>query len=324
MKHGLALLAVLVTLGAAQEPARKPEDADRGVLAVLRRDGIMFPFASFRGSYWWAPWPGGLRDVELPINLAAVPDRWWGGWTPASWNAWLPDGTKKPLRAIAPAQFRVHCAPRLGVRTDYRPSEPVPVLPTEPFPKEGLAATNGVRVEPIEIVTASDAERGALAVELLDDFDRVEDLEIGSVANVSQWRHPFDRAERRKQPVRIESWYRTTVEENVVASYVEAVRSYPARPEDDGCGLETLFGGWIHHVDGKLERRKDLGARITYCDRMNATYMLPFGRIRVDDRLYWIAQLSGHESEWYSVTRLSRTRATLVAEYFAGSHESCK
>lgn len=324
----LAALAVLLSFGAAQSPATTPRQEesrpDRGVLAVLRRDGIMFPFAAFRGNSWTAAWPGGLREVELPINLASIPERWWGGWTPESWQAWLLDGTNRPLRAIAPVQFVVHCAMRLGVRTDYKPSEPVPVLPSEPFPKDGLAVTAGVPVERIEIVKQADADWGALAVELLDEFDRVEDSEIRAVANVSNWNHPFNRNERRKRPVRIESWYRTAVEENVVASYIEAVRSYPARPEDEGCGLETLFGGWIYHVDGKLSSRIDLGARLTFCDRVNAAYMLPLGSVRVRNRLYWISQLSGHESEWYSVTELSRTRATPVAEYFAGSHLSCR
>lgn len=324
----LTVLAVLLSFGAAQSPSpeRKQEEprADRGVLAVLRRDGIMFPFASFRGSYWTAPWPGGLRNVELPINLGSIPGRWWGGRAPDSWQAWLLDGTNRPLRAVVPAQFRVHCALRLGVRTDYKPSDPVPVLPSEPFPKDGLAVSTGIPVEPIEIVKQTDAEWGVLAVALLDEFDRVEDAEIRAVANVSQWNHPFKREERRKQPVRIESWYRTAVEENVVASYIEAVRSYPPRPEDEGCGLETLIGGWIYHIDGKLSDRIALGARLTYCDRVNAAYMLPLGRIRVRDRLYWISQLSGHESEWYSVTELSRTRAKAVLEYFAGSHLSCR
>ena len=329
MKLVITVLAVLLSFGAAQAPhaERKQEvpSVDRGVLAVLRRDGIMFPFASFRGTNWTAQWPGGLRNVELPINLASVPERWWGGWTPEEWHVWLLNGTNRPLRAIAPAQFRVHCALRLGVRTDYQPPEPAPALPTEPFPKDGLAVTAGIRVEPIDIVKAADADWGALAIELLDDFNRVEDDEIRAVASVSQWSHPSSRETRRKLPVRIESWYRTAVEENVIASYIEAVRSYPPGPEDDGCGLETLFGGWVYHVDGKLSRRIGLGARLTYCDRVNAAYMLPLGRIRLKDRLYWISQFSGHESEWYSVTELSRsTRPRPVAEYFAGSHLSCR
>jgi hypothetical protein len=293
------------------------------VLAVLRRDGIVFPFAAFRGNVWSAPWPGGLRDVELPINLASIPERWWGGWRPESWRAWLTDGTNRDIRMLAPAQFRVHCAMRLGVRTDYRPADSLPVLPAEPFPKDGLAVTSGLAIEPVEIVKPTAQEWAALAVELLEPFNRVEDAEAAAASEFSHWKHPFSRQNRRKLPVKIESWYRTRVQDTMF-SYIEAVRRYPPGPKDDGCGLETLFSGWVYHEKGKLVERTDLGARLMYCDRVNAMYMLPFGRFRVKDRVYWVAQYSGHESEWYGVTRLSGTRATPMTDYFAGSQESCR
>ena len=327
MKRGWTTLAALICLGAAQaQRAEREAEApspDKGVLAVLRRDGIIFPFAAFRGNVWSAPWPGGLRDVELPINLVSIPERWWGGWRPESWRAWMLDGTNREIRTLEPAQFRVHCAMRLGVRTDYRPADAVPVLPAEPFPKDGLVATAGVRVEPIEIVKPASPQWAALAVELLEHFDRVEDSEVSAVAAGTRWRHPFPRESRRQLPVRIESWDRTRVQDTVI-SFIEAVRSFPPGPEDDGCGLETVFSGWIYHQNGRLAKRADLGARLTYCDRVNATYMLPFGRIQVKDRVYWVAQYSGHESEWYGVTRLAGDRATPVADYFAGSQESCR
>jgi hypothetical protein len=318
MKLGAAVLAALICFAAGHPP-----DVDRGVLAVLRRDGIIFPFAAFRGTVWSAPWPGGLHDVELPINLASIPERWWGGWRPESWRVWLTDGTNRDIRVLAPAQFRVHCAIRLGVRTDYRPADSLPVLPAEPFPKDGLAVTSGLAIEPVEIVKPSAPEWATLAVDLLEQFNRVEDSEVAAAGNVSSWQHPFSRQNRRKLPVRIESWYRTRVQDTVF-SYIEAVRSYPPGPKDDGCGLETLFSGWIYHEKGKLLKRTDFGARLMYCDRVNATYMLPFGRFRVKDRVYWVAQYSGHESEWYGVTRLSGTRVTPITHYFAGSQESCR
>jgi hypothetical protein len=328
VKRPFVLLAAVICVGASQaaQPFRVAQDvpppADKGVLAVLRRDGILFPFAAFHGTAWSAPWPGGLKDVELPVNLASIPERWWGGSRPDSWRAWLMDGTSREIRALTLAQFRVHCAMRLGVRTDYRPQDELPILPAEPFPKDGLAVSAGIRLEPIEIVKPS-SEWTTLAVDLLEHFDRVEDVEVSTVAAAARWRHPFAREMRRKLPVRIESWYRTRVENSVV-SFIEAVRSYPPRAEDEGCGLETVFTGWIYHENGKLAKRMDLGARLTYCDRVNAAYMLPFGRIQVKDRIYWVAQYSGHESEWYSVTRLERARVTPVIDYFAGSQESCR
>ena len=66
-----------------------------------------------------------------------------------------------------------------------------------------------------------------------------------------------------------------------------------------------------------------LGSRITYCDRVGATYMLPFGTLRLRDRTFWISQLSGRDAEWYAVTELDRDRVRAVVEYLGGSGRGC-
>ena len=43
------------------------------------------------------------------------------------------------------------------------------------------------------------------------------------------------------------------------------------------------MSGWVHHRDGKLVKRTEL-RKMTYCDRVGVTYMLPFGRIRPRDK----------------------------------------
>ena len=111
-------------------------------------------------------------------------------------------------------------------------------------------------------------------------------------------------------------------------SYVEAVRQYPPGPEDKGCGLETLVSGWVHHRDGQLMEDTQLRGKLTYCDRVGATYMLPFGRIRPRKETYWVFQLSGWEAEWYQVVAVRRERSVThsesspVARAAAGSPES--
>jgi hypothetical protein len=107
-------------------------------------------------------------------------------------------------------------------------------------------------------------------------------------------------------------------------SYIEASRSYPPGPEDEGCGLETLFNGWVTHEKGESEPRAEMQARVTYCDRVGAAFMQPFGRIRLRDRVFWVAQIAGPESEWYTVAQVDSGRVRYVAEYFAGSRESCR
>lgn len=297
------------------------EAADRGTIAVLRRDGLMVPFAAFRGTRWIAQWPNNPRGLELPVNLESVPERWWGGETPAGWQAWPIGGAARPLKAVKPQIYPVHCAQSLGVRTDYVSEIVAPRVQVEPYPKDGIAATAGVRVEPVETVSEG-PEWGTLAVTLLEEFNRAEDREVSLIS--SAFPHPIARDKRRQMPVRIEAWYRTAVEDGTTVSYIEASRKYPPGPDDDECGLETIFTGWVTHEKGEERPRVDLRARITYCDRVGATFMQPFGQIHVRDRMYWIAQVAGPESEWYVVAQLDPGRVRYVVEYFAGSRDSCR
>jgi hypothetical protein len=316
-----AALAPASSRQGGQAPAspRAQEEDARGVLAILRRDGVILPFAAFNNNSWSTPWPAGLRFKELPVNASAVPDQWWGGRKPDTWRAWLADGTNRSIEVQTPTVFNTHCDRRLGLRTDYRPSEPLPPVAVLPFPKDGLAVAGGVSVEPIESMNRSSSEWSTLAVALMDDFDRAENREISAAAATSRWKHPVRAATRKSIPVRIESYYRTPVDDTgATVSWIEAVRSYPPGPDDQDCGLETLFSGWVYREKPEVRPRADIAARLMYCDRVGAAYMLPLGKIQVRRSVYWIYQLSGYDSEWYAVAELSRSRVKFVAEYFAG------
>jgi len=238
---GLALAGV-----AEQAPASA--GPDRGMLAVLRRDGMLVPFAAFKGNDWSTPWPVDLQYKELPINLESVPAEWWGGRAPTGWHVRLITGADQPIKVMAPAPYTAHCAPRLGLRSDYRPSEPIRRGQSDPFPKDGLAATDGVPIDPIEIIDRSSPEAAQLVTALAADFNRAEDRMASDLRAATRWKHPFDKEVREKTTVRIEAWYRSPMlEPGYSVSYIEAVRTYPIQPEDDGCPLETTFSGWIEH-----------------------------------------------------------------------------
>ena len=61
-----------------------------------------------------------------------------------------------------------------------------------------------------------------------------------------------------------------------------------------------------------------LTAVVTYCDRRGVSYMLPFGQIRLNDRVHWIVQMSGQDHEWYAVVEGTPGRVRYVAEHQAG------
>ena len=258
----LALSFALLALGAfavqAQDqrsPAAAARDHDgRGALAVLRRDGVLFPFASFNRDSWRVTWPVHLGPyLEIPATQEAIPKDWWGTRLPDQWRAHLTTGDEVSLEVKAPEVFQSFCGPRLGVRTTYRPREPIPPVRVDPFPKDGLAISGGVPLEPIESVSSTSPEWPMMMDSLVGHFNRVEDETLKKVQQRAGWRHPIPVEVRRAAPIRLESWYRSpSGEPGWTVSYVEAVRQYPPGPEDKGCGLETLVSGWMHHRDGKL------------------------------------------------------------------------
>jgi hypothetical protein len=321
-------LSVVTALGQSRQVSRaQSRDHDgRGALAVLRRDGLLVPFASFNRDSWRVTWPLRVTPATpVPLTREGIPESWWGTRTPNQWRAYLPDGTETFPELGAPSVFGTFCEPRLGIRTAYRSAQPLPPMPIDPFPKDGLAISGGVPLEEIEVVKGTSAEWPALTAELVTPFNRVEDKTIGEVRSFRQWKHPRPEAERHALPIRLESWYRAPGDEpGTSVSYVEMARQYSPGPDDQGCGLETIVSGWLYHRDGKLTKASNLRGKLAYCDRVGVTYMLPFGRIRPNKTTYWVFQLSGWESEWYEVVAVRRDSIRYALEVGVGAMRACR
>jgi hypothetical protein len=312
-----------VALGARAQQPSATRGPDRGMLGVLRRDGLLVPFAAFKGDNWSTPWPVNLRARELPVNLESVPLDWWGGRLPNSWHVRLISGADRPITPTAPAPYRVQCATRLGLKTDYRSSEMMLPRQPDPFPKDGLAATEGVQIEPIEIADRSSADAAHLVTALTAEFNESEERMTRALKQNTGWKHPFAKPVRDKTPVKIEAWYRSVTEQPGLSfSYIEAVRTYPLLPEDEGCPLETTFSGWVEHKGQDAAPKGEFSARIDYCDRPGAMYMLPLGRVQVAQQLFWVFQYSGWNEEWYEIVRLG-TKRRFVVEFYAGGRRGC-
>ena len=270
----LALSAGRVQQGApapaasTQEPHARPA-TDRAVLAVMRRDGLLVPFAAYKGSRWTAPWPVRARNLEIPITMEAIPEGWWGGEVPDGWQLHLPGGATRPIALTRPRLYRAFCDMRIGLVTDYHSTEPLPMPPTDPYPKDGLVSSTNLDLVPIESVDRTAREVAQLAQTLIPDFDKAEEKTLKLIRNRDGWSHPASPATRKATPVTIEAWYRAAMDEpGWIASYIEAVRAYPPGPKDEGCGLQTVFTGWMHaNVDDPKKTRTQLTARVTYCDR---------------------------------------------------------
>jgi hypothetical protein len=271
-------------------------------LGILRRDGVLVPFASYSGRSWSADWPGPESNVVLPISLADVPKKWWGAPGPdAPWTAWLIGGTPRPLTLKKPEHMRVFCSTQLGVKTDYVGGDYDPRDPG--IVKDGLAIAGDAKLLPVVQVSLFAQDAARIVDAITEDFNR-EEKEAAD--HFTAWMHPFGDAMREDFPIELEAFYRareSTPSGVWVTNYVEAVRRFPAQPGDRDCGLITFVRGWVIERDGR-KPVIDIGARITYCDRADVSFMLPFGRLLIDREPYWVYQISSWRDEIYGVSRV--------------------
>jgi hypothetical protein len=295
---------LLACLGAADAP--RPAFG----VGVLRRDGIVIPFASFDGKRWRNTWPAPQLDLTVPINLSSIPSRWWGPTGPLdSWQAWIAD-TARSVRVVQPDWVGVHCARHIALRTDYRPAVVAPPQSTQPYPKDGLAVSPPQPVEPIENLPVAGPAVRDVTQKLWDAFNRSERQTEG------RWGHPVPRKSREGVEPVIEAIYAFGDSPRVY--YVEAIRGYRqlGRPASE-CTAVSVGTGWFVRDAGEV-RPLLMSVDILNCDRRGASYMLPLGAMRVGGRLFWLAQFSGWDHERYVVIEITAKNAEAIVSTWGG------
>jgi hypothetical protein len=316
MKTLIILLAAVLTTLELPAPAAQGR-TPAFTLGILRRDGLVVPFAVFDGRRWKGPWPDDLRTKELPISIDDVPEAWWGiDPPPRRMTVWRDGERAGEIMLTGLSTTRHMCLPRLTVRSDYKPMAPVPPPFERPYPKDGLAVSGAMTVERIESVEKGSADWNRLLILLTDDFNREENR---AASAFTSWRHPMKQDQRNRFQISLEAVYRAPMpEKGWTAHYLEAVRQYPPGPEDkDGCGLATFAQGWYMLGPNNQVRRR-LSAIVTYCDRKGVTYMLPLGLVRANADTFWVFQSSGFEEEWYEVAEPTRDGVRPHVTYHAG------
>jgi hypothetical protein len=307
--------AIIVGVAALGLGAAASDERPRFTLGVLRQDGLLVPFAAYDGRSWNTPWPGEAQALAMPISVKDVPRDWWGAAGPdAAWTAWFPDGRSRPLALAAPIRVPVFCSLRLALRTNYMGAPKRPGDPTAP--KDALAiGGTAPPLAPIQRVSVNTPDAQDVTALITDKFNRAE---RHAAKSFERWSHPYGAAEREKLPIRLESYYRAPMSQaGWTAAYVEAIREFPAARRDRGCGLITYVFGWVLRGPGK-EPDIDLGGRVTYCDRNDVPFLMPFGRLEVGGDSYWVYQLSSWRDEYYSVVRTRPGDTHQVAGYSGG------
>jgi hypothetical protein len=308
-------IATALVLSGAVLGAATDERAGAFAVGALRRDGVIVPFAAYDGKRWSSPWPPPALELTVPVNLRAVPSRWWGALRGPldAWQAVLstpPGSQPRALHVVQPDWVNVHCVRQIGLRTDYASGVEPPPRSVQPYPKDGVAVSPGHAVDAITIVPPTDREAQPLMTALLDPFNRAERL-------VEQkFGHPVARRRREGVAPTIEAVYAYGEQPRIY--YVEASRSYRelgAQPAE--CAAVAFGTGWFVR-EGDAVRSLLTKVDLLGCDRAGASYMLPFGVIREGGRLFWLAQFSGWDHERYVVAEIKQKTVDAVLSVWGG------
>jgi hypothetical protein len=279
-------------------------------VGALRRDGVIIPFAVFDGKRWSVRWPLPAIELDVPINLRAVPSSWWGRADAVErWEAW----TGGPPHAVTVTQLdwvNAHCVRQIGLKTSYHSTNPAPPPNEQPYPKDGIAVSSSEPVDPIDSLPPTSLEAQSLTTELRDAFNKAERLVE------SRYGHPVAQRSREGVDPLIEAVYAHGQEPRVY--YVEATRTYRRLGQPaDGCTRVAFGSGWFVREQGRMRSLTE-AVDLLGCDRYGATYMFPFGVMRLRGKVFWIAQFSGWDHERFVVVEIQKKYVEAVVNVWGG------
>jgi hypothetical protein len=309
----------------------RPDGRVSFTIGVLRRDGIVIPFASYDGNKWTNRWPA-EQATDIPIGLNDIPKDWWTDREPRTeWTAWPTSGGNQPIKVSAPVAFKVHCTRRVALGSDFVSPEPLPPPDFQPYPKAGFATAGPVvgNIERIELVPPASGDARALADRVKAEVASAETKKVRAWSQA--WSHPAGEKERATVPLALEVMARTPgLLANSTVTYFEGVKKYPGFiqvpqnvPRGSGaaglaqsCEYLTFTGGWI--ITGPRQGTT-IGAELSNCNREGLVYALPLGAVRTGGRLFWIVQASSWDFERYDIVEIRQADVKTVLSVPGGS-----
>ena len=328
----LVLIALLFFAASALPHAQNPQpaagagpQASKGgpsfTLGALRRDGVIIPFASHGNGRWTNAWPAPGQRPEIPITLAASPKSWWLNGRPAGyWTAWPLRGDSRVVFVKNIVSVTAQCQPQLGLQTDYTSIEAPGPARMQPHPKDGLATTGDVVVEPLELLNAQAADWVKVAAEVAA---RVTDAE-GKLLADRRGTLPVTDAERRKKPFTLEVLFRTAgPRAGTTLLYFEGVKRYGAaagarRGYQTAPEPLTYAVGFVV-LDPQAAPRINETVTLSDSRREGLLYTQPLGALRMNGRLYWAVQRSGWGYERFDVLEMAEPDIKAAIETAGGS-----
>lgn len=296
-------VGVLLTATAWAQP-------QRFVLAVVRLDGRLVPFAAYENGRWQRAWPQADEGVDFDGKPnPGMPTIWrrLGRGIPTTWHAW-PAGGGHPIEAHTRGLevVEAHCQTQVALATD------LPEVKAEHPLKFGVAVDANLALHSIQSVSRSDDVWGTAEHAVTANFSKLEAQQTKE--------HLGPRSREAPTPhVTIRELYR---ESNVPPSliYFVAEKQYRSArdPHDPGCGAATIIAGWLVLTQTGTWAVWDPKVFLTDCDEKDASTGWPMASLEVSGRLFWVLQQHGWEDEHYIVVEIGRSAIESEIDFRAG------
>lgn len=295
-------------------------------IGAIRSDGVLVPFALYDSGKWSSPWPGyfdpgsprssfkNLNDSTI-TTLLKIPPAWAGSQKkiPSSW--WKPGTEGDSLFTVSkPVIIPSYCVKLWALLLSNRK----PPQDTHAYvPMTGMAASKKLPFSPLITISPSTPEWKELS-RFIQSLAQKKEAEAGSPLsgkgkaaikmNISIIRNklPFH-----------EAYYFYYAVEKLSYSWESDKKRYRCK---------TLSGeGWIRKDrTGALAafEKDNFGASESYIPDIESYIFrnndIPFGMLVLQDKMYWIIDDPGYESESCVIYRIDRVGIAKVIGFYLG------
>lgn len=284
-----ALLAPVVMVAAA------PSDAF--LLAIVRDDGVMLPVAAFDRGRWRTPWPGPVKEAEVPVKVEDCPLAWWGLPTPPrEWTLHVPGESPRAITADTVTWVLSYCQQQVALHSRAATRPLLRAAVGARAPKYGVAASGPAEVVLPRIVDPDSGEARSLLDALQGAFNRAERLMLArdyfaifqpSVGAEARDRMPVQAIAIHEGPGRSGPTY-----------FVELERRYPRRQPERlrWCDEVTYMSGWVRRRSGTLDLTAVTRA-VTSCLLDTTQRAAPLAIVQTPQGPAWLIELYQPEAE---------------------------
>ena len=313
----------------------QPDNTSQLLIAVLREDGALMPFAQYGNGGWFNPWPK-PRDAAssiyaetteaIPNSLGDLREPWFKqcGKIPATWYLWSSAATPTVLRVSKVLQVENHSQTNWALLTD--------------FPKQnsndaghaiiGVALNASEKIEPMIEIKTDSIEAAEIVPFVKQVFDETETSELNRIREehvaplqLSTPIFTLPTEERKKTAMSVTKLYRTNWKlDGEHLYYFEAEKQYPIPVATSGqdCNDISIFQGWISASDKGGLGLIDSRLFVTNCDRKGPGTTTPLGSMTLNSDTFLFISQHGWEDESYIILKLDNSGLHRVLETFGG------